>query len=83
MEYLFRRRYNSMFYGATDFEQTLCWDLMSDSETDSMLTVHLVVWIRNAVSALLQPWHIWASVHKKEKALILMLMTTMRSKLFV
>jgi hypothetical protein len=27
---------NAMFFGATDFEQTLCWDLMSDSETDSM-----------------------------------------------
>jgi hypothetical protein len=36
MECLFCRLLYFMFYGATAFEQTLCWDLMSESETDSM-----------------------------------------------
>jgi hypothetical protein len=51
-----------MFYGATAFEQTLCWDLMSESR--NRLYVRRFIWWSgsNAVSALLQPCIYWGAV---------------------
>jgi hypothetical protein len=44
------------------FWATLCWDLMSESETDSMFDGSSGGLDPNAVSALLQPWYISVSI---------------------
>jgi hypothetical protein len=76
-----------MFYGATAFEQTLCWDLMSESETDSMFDGSSGGLDPKCGKCIATTVHILGSSQicrysAQRKALILMLMT-MRSKLFL